>query len=307
MRDQEIIDHLIVALEKGMQIDKLENLFASRYKIAGEDFIRLLQVATRIARHDNMGALPICMPKEEMEGILRAYLDGREYKYRADAKATKDRSSEEHAAEADRLEALAKVEKNADVKKRIEERAAFHREEVGMDSKRGDQGIYEMKMDMASCKVGDHVIVGGSWNDTPGVVEECSGNRVKVKPVKGEAEWVPIINCKKRADDDCDEVVPSRADAATIQSMMYGDQMRQHALDKMIDGMSELKSRADKIFDRAERTDAKQEMWFDDPRDIYKLGKSYQLPTDLGKLGTVMDKKPGKALFRWHEKDNRMF
>lgn len=50
------------------------------------------------------------------------------------------------------------------------------------------------------------------------------------------------------------------------------------------------------------RGDASEEMWFDDPHGKYKAGKSYQLPEDPTQIGTVMDVKPGKALFRWHSK-----
>lgn len=45
-----------------------------------------------------------------------------------------DRSSEEHSEEADRLEALAKKEKDPKVKNKLKDKAEFHREEVGLDS-----------------------------------------------------------------------------------------------------------------------------------------------------------------------------
>jgi hypothetical protein len=45
-----------------------------------------------------------------------------------------DRSSEEHAAEANRLEALARDEKDPKARKELEDRMAFHRNEVGLDN-----------------------------------------------------------------------------------------------------------------------------------------------------------------------------
>lgn len=45
-----------------------------------------------------------------------------------------DRSSEEHEEEANRLEALAEKEKDPKVKAKLENKATFHREEVGLDS-----------------------------------------------------------------------------------------------------------------------------------------------------------------------------
>lgn len=55
-----------------------------------------------------------------------------------------DRSSEEHAAEAKRLEAQARDEKDGKVKKELEDKAAFHRNEVGLDS-----AIARMRADSA--------------------------------------------------------------------------------------------------------------------------------------------------------------
>src|SRR5690349_7977269 len=53
-----------------------------------------------------------------------------------------DRSSGEHEKEADRLEALARKEKDPKVKSELENKAKFHREEVGLDS-----AITKMRLD----------------------------------------------------------------------------------------------------------------------------------------------------------------
>jgi hypothetical protein len=43
-----------------------------------------------------------------------------------------DRSSEEHGLEAERLEKMAEMEKEPEVKKMLERKALFHREEIGL-------------------------------------------------------------------------------------------------------------------------------------------------------------------------------
>lgn len=61
-----------------------------------------------------------------------------------------------------------------------------------------------------------------------------------------------------------------------------------------------------------ERKDAHNEVWVDDPNNKYKAGGVYRAPEDIERMsgksalmGTVMEKKAGKALFRFHEKDRR--
>jgi hypothetical protein len=83
-------------------------------------------------------------------------------KRRSDGEETvEDRSSEEHAAEANRLEALARDEKDNKVKKELEDKAAFHRGEVGLDS-----AIARMRADSA---------------ETNYVIEKITDNLVELK------------------------------------------------------------------------------------------------------------------------------
>ena len=64
----------------------------------------------------------------------------------ANEEVAKDRTSEEHAAEADRLEDLAKNEPNEEVKQRLLEKAEFHRGEVGLDAREDeDETVTRLK------------------------------------------------------------------------------------------------------------------------------------------------------------------